>query len=111
MKQSNTFNTFTATLVFVVLGAPALALANTSSGIKESTATVTYADLNLGNQAGAQVLYSRLKRASREVCGVISFQNAGSVSRFRKVRQCYRETLTKSVDKIDNDLLTRIHAG
>ena len=111
MKHANTFKSITAVLVFFVLGAPAIVQANTASDIARTRATVAYADLNLENEAGAQVIYRRLKRASRDVCGVTTFQSAGSVSQVQKFQQCYRESLTSAVQKIDSDLLTRIHAG
>jgi UrcA family protein len=111
MKQSNTFNSITASLVFFVLGAPAIALANTSGKIEETRVTITYADLDLGKEAGVQALYLRLKRASEQACGVTSFLNAGSSFRMHQVKQCYRQALTEAVETIDNDLLTRIHAG
>ena len=111
MKQTTTFNAITATLVFFVLGAPATVLANTSGSHENNTATVMYADLNLGNEAGVKVLYSRLKHASKDVCGVASILMSGTLSRIQQSQQCYRETLTQAVEKIDNDLLTRIHAS
>ena len=111
MKQSNMFNGIMAALVFFVLGAPAIALANTSGKIEDNTVTVAYAGLDLGSEAGVQVLYLRLKRASKQVCGATSFLNAGSSSRMHHIQQCYRETLSEAVETIDNDLLTRIHVS
>ena len=98
-------------VVFSVLGAPGIVLATTSNSFEDAEVTVSYADLNLGNEAGVQALYRRLKRASEEVCGVTSFKNTGSVPQMQRAKQCFRETLTNAVESIDNDLLTRIHAG
>ena len=111
MKKSNTFNHMMASLVWIILGASHVALANTSSEVEGIRITVAFADLNLANEAGVQVLYGRLKRAARDVCGETSLQIIGSVSGTQKVRECYRDTLTKAVEEIDNDLLSRIHAS
>jgi len=111
MKESKLFKKLVATFVVIVLGGPAVVLAGTPSYIEDVKATVSYADLNLENEQGVRVLYRRLQRASREVCGVTSLRIAGSLSALRKPQQCYRETLSNAVDDIDNGDLTRIHAG
>ena len=111
MKQSTACNGITASLVLFTLTVAAVAPANTPGKLEGTKATVVYADLNLGSEAGIQALYLRLKRASREVCGVTSFKNAGSAYQIKQVKNCYRETLTEAVENIDNELLTRIHAS
>lgn len=111
MKKSNTFNHMMASLVWIILGASHVALANTSSRFEEVSETVAFADLNLANEAGVRVLYGRLKHAARNVCGVTTPQFVGSVSGTQQVKECYRETLTEAVEEIDNDLLSRIHAS
>ncbi len=111
MKDSKLFKSLVATIVIIVLGGPAVVLAGTSSHLETNKATVSYADLNLENEEGVQVLYRRLQRASKKVCGVTSLRIAGSVSSLRKPQQCYRQTLSNAVDKIDNEDLTRVHAG
>ena len=113
MKESKLFKSLVATFVVIVLGGPAVVLASTSSHLETNKATVSYADLNLENEEGVRVLYQRLKRASKEVCGAKSLNIAGSlpVSLQRGTpKRCYRETLSNAVDKIDNEDLTRIHA-
>ncbi len=111
MKESKLFKRLVATFVVIVLGGPAVVLAGTSSHLETNKATVSYADLNLENEEGVQVLYQRLQRASKEVCGVTSIRIAGSTSGEVETQQCYRESLSNAVDKIDNEDLTRIHAG
>ncbi len=100
-----------ATFVVIVLSGPAVVLAGTPSYIEDAKATVSYSDLNLENEEGVRVLYRRLQRTSKDVCGVTSLKIAGSVHWFTESLQCYRETLSNTVEKIDNDDLTRIHAG
>ena len=111
MKESKLFKSLVATFVVIVLSGPAVVLAGTPSYIEDAKATVSYADLNLANEESVRVLYRRLKRASKEVCGVTSLLIAGSIGHLQGTKQCYRETLSNAVDKFDNDDLTRIHAG
>ncbi len=111
MKESKLFKSLVATFVVIVLSGPAVVLAGTSSYIEEAKATVSYGDLDLDKTEGVRVLYRRLQRASKEVCGVTPLLIAGSIGRLQKLEQCYRETLSNAVDKFDNEDLTRIHAG
>ncbi len=111
MKESKLFKSLVATFVVIVLGGPTVVLAGTPSYFEDAKVTVSYSDLNLKNEEGVRVLYRRLKRASKEICGVTSLRTPGDTSWSRKTKQCYRETLSRLVDKIDNEDLTRIHAG
>ncbi len=104
MKESKLFKSLVATFVIIVLGGPAVVLADTpsySTYIEHAQATVPYADLNLENEEGVRVLYQRLQYASKEVCSVASPKLAESLimksSRRRATRQCYRETLSNAV--------------
>ena len=116
MKGSKLFKNLVATFVVIVLGGPAVVLAGTPNYFEYKT-TVSYADLNLENEEGVLVLYRRLQRASKKVCSGTSLKIAGSLpvllqrSTTQETRQCYRETLSKAVDKFDNEDLTRVHAG
>ncbi len=111
MKESKLFKSLVATFVVIVLGGPAVVLASTSSHLETNKATVSYADLNLENEEGVRVLYRRLKRASKEACGGGSLRHSRSIIMKSSRLQCYRETLSNAVDNIDNEDLTRIHAG
>ncbi len=115
MKDLKLFKSLAATFVVIVLGGPAVVLASTSSHLEPNKATVSYADLNLENEEGVRVLYQRLQHASKEVCGVASLKIPESIlaksSRRRATRQCYRESLSNAVEKFDNEVLIRIHAG
>ncbi len=106
MKESKLYKSLVATFVIIVLGGPAVVLADTPSYFVEGPkTTVAYVDLNLESAEGVRVLYRRLQHASREVCSSISLRIALQTS------ACYRETLSTAVDKFDNEDLTRIHAG
>ena len=111
MKESKLFKKLMATFVVIVLGGPAVVLAGTPSYFEDDKVTVSYADLNLGNEQDVRVLYQRLQRASKEVCGAGSLKRGGSIIMKSSRLQCYRETLSNAVDKFDNEDLTRIHAG
>ncbi len=117
MKESKLFKSLVATFLVIVLSGPAVVQADTISYFEVGKASVSYADLNLESEEGVRVLYRRLKRASNKVCSATSLKIAGSVPIIfqqrgaLETRQCYRETLSNAVDKIDNEDLTRIHAG
>ncbi len=115
MKDLKLFKSLVATFVVIVLGAPAVVLANTPSYLdfaEDDKVTVSYTDLNLENEEDVRVLYRSLKRAVKEVCGIRPRKIYGSsVYHIWESQRCYRATLSNSVDKFDNDDLTRIHAG
>ncbi len=89
----------------------ASAVAAPPSLYEEVAVKVQYADLNIANEAGARVLYQRLKDATEEVCGLEGYQKDRSLSRFNSAKECYTETLTQAVNRIDSDLLKDIHSG
>ena len=131
MKESKLFKSLVATFVVIVLGGPAVVLAGTPSDVEVSEITVSYADLNLDTEQGVQTLYRRLQRASKEVSGLTTRRDIGSIwfsqktRQFyrttrrdigsiwfsRKTRQFYRNALSNAVEKIDNERLSEIHAG
>jgi len=99
-----------ALLVFA-LGASAPAVAASPSQLDVSTVSVSFADLNIENTAGARVLYSRLQQASETVCSVESYRELGSLSHVAAAEQCYTETLNEAVSKIDSAELHKIHSS
>ena len=103
----------TGIVAFVVIGfgASAPAVASPQSQFEEGKISVSYADLNIQNAAGAKVLYSRLRRAAESVCDVKSYYESGSLARLTKSKQCYTKALDKAVVRIDSDALTKIHAS
>ena len=119
MKESKLFKRFVVTIVVTVLGGPAVVLASTYPfyEIESPKASVSYADLNLESEEGVRVLYRRLQRASNKLCSTAPPHVAGSLPNVyffgntQETRHCYREALSNAVDKIDNEDLTRIHAG
>lgn len=98
-----------ATAAVIALSVPVVASANLESGLKGKSVKVSYNDLNLEKAAGAMVLYRRLQQASREACGVEPLKIAGSVRVVTEMQQCYQETLTAAVEKINKAEITKIH--
>lgn len=82
-----------------------------ASPFEAERVSVSFADLNIENDAGARVLYARLKQASKKVCKVDSYRNTGTLLRTSESRQCYAETLDNAVAEINSAALRRIHSG
>lgn len=111
MQRAKPLKSLVALLAVLGVGAPAIVLAASPSQFDTNSITVSYADLNIESAEGARVLYTRLKRASREACDVHTLTVAGSVRRVAQAQACYREALSEAVEEIDSDALTKIHAG
>ena len=101
----------TVALLILGLGASASAIAALPSQVDVSKVSVSFADLNIENAAGARVLYSRLQQASETVCSFKSYRELGSLSRVAATEQCYVETLNEAVSKIDSAALRKIHSS
>ena len=108
MKESKIVKGVVATVAVVAFSLPAISSAEELKGRAEK---VTYSDLNVEKEAGAQSLYRRLQQASKRVCGVESIKNAGGIREISLQQRCYRETLDEAVAKIDNATLNEIHEG
>ena len=100
-----------STLLLLGIALPAAGMAATPSQIDDAAVKVSYADLNIQSEAGARVLYTRLKKASEEVCGIQTHVIDGSLAATLRARACFRETLEASVENIDSDALTKIHSS
>ena len=98
-------------LLLLGIAVPAIGMAAAPSQIDDASIKVSYADLNIQSEAGARVLYTRLKRASEEVCGIQTHVINGSLAATLRARACFDETLEASVRKIDSDALSKIHSG
>ena len=96
-------------LVVCGLGISASAAAALPGQFEDNAVTVSFADLNIQNTAGARVLYSRLQRATKSVCSLKSYRELGSLSRVIQAKQCYTESLDEAVAKIDSAALREIH--
>ena len=100
-----------ASVIVLGLGVSGTAVADAQSHIESDAVSVSFADLNIQNDAGARALYARLKQASKRVCAVESYLEAGSLSRLQEAKSCFTETMDEAVASIDSDALKKIHAG
>jgi len=109
MKESKIVKGVVATFAVIAFSLPAIATADIE--LIGKSEKVSYADLDVEKDAGAQVLYRRLQQASKRVCGVESMKIVGGVREMSEIRSCYREALDTAVAKVGNDMLTEIHKG
>ena len=109
MKESKLLKVIIASAAIMALSAPAIASTSTEIELAGKAVKVNYADLNVQKDAGAQVLYRRLKKASKEVCGVEPLRIVGSVRILTEAQNCYRNSLATAVAKVDSAALTKIH--
>ena len=100
-----------STLLLLGIAVPATAMAAAPSQIDSEITKVSYADLDIESITGAKVLYSRLKKASEQFCGIESYTTVRSLAARRVAQTCFQETLEASVEGIDSDALTKIHSG
>jgi UrcA family protein len=69
-----------------------------------ASARVSYADLNLGSEAGAHTLYQRLKGAASRVCGTVDHRSPAR-------RQCYDKALGDAVHSVGAPRLVALHGA
>ena len=93
-----------------VLALPMTAIGAAPSQFEDVSVKVSFADLDIHSDAGAKVLYSRLKRASEDACDLSSLAVRG-LSERQKAKACYREALDTAVSSIESDALQQIHEG
>jgi UrcA family protein len=87
-----------------------LALASASAGgnrnaTDERTEKVNYEDLNVDTLAGASILYDRIERAARAVCGAEQVDRESPMDK----SSCYRTAIAAAVAKVNSPWLTAIH--
>jgi UrcA family protein len=70
------------------------------------TKVVSYADLNLNGEPGAQTLYGRLRMAATQVCTPF---RGNSLSERTHWSECFNLALARSVAEIDAPMLTAYH--
>lgn len=109
MKHHRT--TLYAALATLAVALPGMAAANAPSANVPDEVQVAFDDLNIHSDAGARILYARLKKASREVCQLRPVRETGDLRYTSKARACYSETLTSAVSKIDSKALKTLHSS
>jgi UrcA family protein len=71
-----------------------------------SAKRVSYGDLNLDTEAGAKMLYRRLRQAAGEVC--TSFENTDAVLR-ASWSACYQNAMNSAVAFVNKPRVTVLH--
>jgi UrcA family protein len=64
---------------------------------------VKYSDLNLDTQAGAAVLYKRIRYAAHQVCGDVDLRE---LERFAQAQACIDRAVSSSVKAVRSPMLT-----
>lgn len=70
------------------------------------TKVVNFADLNLSSEAGAKVLYGRLRMGAMQVCSPFTGETAREKSNWR---ECVDQAIERAVSKINRPVLTAYH--
>ena len=84
-----------------------LALSPASAATIERTSQrVTYADLNLDHQAGAEVLLHRIRSAADAVCG--DRFGRMSLRQHATIRACSRAAMNKAVSDVGSPILAEL---
>ncbi len=113
MSSHKTFRVarYVAACAFTALsfGAAAHATEMSSRVIGAVTTTVRYGDLNLSQQADAQVLYGRLQRASERVCE--TYKEPLNLGKMKLYNACYQETLARAVDDVGHASVKAAYAA
>ncbi|TAJ93941.1 MAG: UrcA family protein [Gammaproteobacteria bacterium] len=101
-------NTITKTTLSVAVLAFGCMLAPTLHA-KDSVPgrTISYADLDMDTQDGAQALYNRVNKAARKVCKVMypPYSLTGGVQH----KQCVADLVEGAVNEVGKPVLTAIH--
>ena len=75
----------------------------------EKTSGIFYNKQNLDNSADQEILYAKLKDASRDICGSTRLQVTGSVERVSANEECYQGTLSAAVERLNNSEVMDLH--
>ena len=67
---------------------------------------VSYGDLNLNTEVGAEVLYRRLRHAAAEVCNPLGSVHAVVQAGWRA---CYDKAMNSAVASVNKPMLTALH--
>lgn len=69
------------------------------------TSVVSYADLNLNGQSGAETMYLRLQWAAQRVCEPLGGRGLKAVQR----SVCIDQAIARAIDQVDKPVLTAYH--
>lgn len=98
-----------ALLVPIVLAGASPAAADSTPTDMRHQVTVRYGDLDLTRHEGTAVLYQRLHKAARTVCGASEVYERRDLRRARSHRECYERVLSATVQKVNHPILAALH--
>ena len=101
----------TKSFTMAAIAAVCLASVTIIAHADEAARTVRYSDLNLNTQAGAAVLYKRIRNAAEEVCGDVGSRQLAEAA---AAKACVDRAIVTSVRSVNAPRLTReynTHAG
>jgi len=111
MRQQTITKWILAAFAAAVVGAATPVLADGADKLKGKAVKVPYPDINAQKEPGAHTLCRRLHHAANQACGVDDARKIRSARATSDAYRCYRKSLSASVKKVNNELLTRIHDG
>jgi UrcA family protein len=109
--MNTTFRTKLYTAIYCTLGTAALCALSASVQAADQdvlTKTVKFADLNITSEAGAKVLYGRIRAAARDVC-----EASGGRDLFlaAAAHACIEKAIDKAVKDVNSPVLTSLRFG
>ena len=108
VKFVNIKKSIVAASLVGLLASPVVASA-TDVAFGDTSIKVSYADLNINSKQGVSALYKRLQSASEEVCGPLTYSEAGNLNLLSLNKACYRATLSSAVAKVGSEALSELH--
>jgi UrcA family protein len=108
MTTANRFRTAIAAAFFGSVASGLAALPAVADNFDPPQMTVKYADLNLGNSAGAAVLYARIRHAAENVC--LQFDGAGLDVHAQK-EACINKAISAAVAQVNASTLSALYRG
>jgi UrcA family protein len=91
-----------------LIALPLLASA-ASANSADKKSSIFYSAQSLDNSSDQEILYAKLKDASRDICGSSNLQMTGSVERSLGNDKCYEGTLNAAVERLDNSEVSALH--
>lgn len=83
-----------------IVTATALVLASLAGAVQAETVKVGYADLNLSNQAGVNVLNHRVAAAITQVCGEVDPKNLSEAASITQCRSAAKVSTAQQVASV-----------
>jgi UrcA family protein len=98
------FRTLQSVVVAIVASTVFIPSGHAETGMKQTSVHVSYADLNLSTSAGARTLATRLKSATRRVCG--SRPAPLMLAAISRYETCLDNAMSAAVAQIDSPVVT-----